>query len=56
MFEYSMIWMPLKTDRRSMRALEYVMIAALILWTLATAIALVNANLTATINALAAQV
>ena len=56
MFEYSMIWMPLKTDRRPMMALEYVTIAVLILWTVATAIAVVDANLATTVNALAAQV
>ena len=56
MFEYSMIWMPLKTDRRSMRTLEYVTIAVLIVWTLATAIALGDVNFTAPVNALAAQV
>jgi hypothetical protein len=50
-----MIWMLPTTDRRSVRTLEYVTIAALVLWTLATAIALVDTNLTATINAWAAQ-
>ena len=56
MFECSMIWMLPSTDRRSVRTLEYATIAALILWTLATAIALVDTNLTATVNAFAAQV
>jgi hypothetical protein len=50
-----MIWTLPRTDRRSVRTLEYVAIAALVLWTLTTAIAFVGTDLTATINALAAQ-
>ena len=42
MFTYLMTWMPLSTDRRAVTALEYGLIAALIMGVIVTAITLVD--------------
>lgn len=47
MFEYLMIWMPLRTDSHTARMLEYGTIAVLIMGTVAAAVALVDTGLTA---------
>ncbi len=56
MFEYLMIWMPPRTDRCAARVLDYGTIAALIVWTIGTVVALVDTNVTATFAILGARI
>ena len=56
MSKYVMTWVPLKTDRRGVTALEYGLIAALIAGVIVTAVTLIGTNLTASFTAVAGAV
>ena len=56
MYDYFIIWLSLKVDRRGVTALEYGLIAALIAAVIATAVASVGTNLNTQFTSIASKI